>query len=293
MTILHHELVPVLGLGIAFSAAGMLVTNALREASNVPRPEGRLPWFVRAFWIPTSIIAPVVKSFLTDRHSKGIERSLGAVELESALTPCSWVGLRLAHGLFAAIVGAYCARLVQMPMVPVVISGFVLGCSLGGIWMRRTRCEVERRIARDLPSYLDLLTVCVEAGVTLTSGINRMVEHAPDSPLRRYFEHVLREVRSGRLRAQAFENVAALYDVPSLTTLAATLAHAESSGMSLGGILRAQGQQQTAERFARAEKLAMQAPVKLLGPLILCIFPCTFIVLAVPIVVRLSQALAS
>lgn len=63
--------------------------------------------------------------------------------------------------------------------------------------------------------------------------------------------------------------------------------------MSLGGVLRAQASQRTAERFAEAEKLALQAPVKLLGPLILCIFPCTFIVLSVPVVVRLMEVLRS
>jgi tight adherence protein C len=159
--------------------------------------------------------------------------------------------------------------------------------------MRNVRRSIEQRIARELPSYLDLLTVCVEAGATLTAGVSQIIDGAPDSPLRRYFEHVLREVRGGQLRAHAFERVAALYAVPSLSALATALAHAESSGMSLGGILRAQGEQRIAERFARAERLAMQAPVKLLGPLILCIFPCTFVVLAVPIVVRLAEAFGS
>ena len=159
--------------------------------------------------------------------------------------------------------------------------------------MRKARRSLEYCIARELPAYLDLLTVCVEAGATLTAGVNQIIDGAPDSPLRRYFEHVLREVRGGQLRAHAFERVAALYAVPSLSTLAAALGHAESTGMSLGGILRAQGQQRMVERFARAEKLAMQAPVKLLGPLILCIFPCTFVVLAVPIVVRLAEAFGS
>jgi tight adherence protein C len=63
--------------------------------------------------------------------------------------------------------------------------------------------------------------------------------------------------------------------------------------MSLGQILRTQSEQRTAERFARAERLAMQAPVKMLGPLIFCIFPCTFIVLAVPIVVRMLEVFRS
>jgi tight adherence protein C len=183
--------------------------------------------------------------------------------------------------------------LARMSVVPMALAGFLVGYSLGGLWMRNTRRSLEYQIARELPSYLDLLTICVEAGATLTAGVNQIIESAPDSPLRRYFEHVLREVRGGQLRTHAFERVAGLYAIPSLSTLAAALGHAESSGMSLGGILRAQGQQRIAERFARAERLAMQAPVKLLGPLVLCIFPCTFVVLAVPIVVRLTEAFGS
>lgn len=292
MTFLHDGLV-IAGFGIACGATCVLIATMLREASRVPRPDGPVPWFVRAFWIPGSVMAPAVEAFLTERLAQRVERALGAVELEVALTPQSWIAFRLIHGTVSACMAALVASLTRLPVAPLAASGFLVGCSLGGLWMRSVRRDLERRITRDLPSYLDLLTVCVEAGATLTAGIGRIVEQAPDSPLRRYFEHVLREVRSGRLRAQAFERVAALYAVPSLMTLAATLAHAETSGMSLGAILRAQGQQQIAERFARAEKLAMQAPVKLLGPLILCIFPCTFIVLAVPIVVRLSQALTT
>ena len=133
----------------------------------------------------------------------------------------------------------------------------------------------------------------MEAGATLTAGIKLIVDRAPPGDLRHYFERVLREIRSGRPRVQAFARVAADYQSPALDSLAAALVHAESAGMSLGGVLRAQASQRTAERFAEAEKLALQAPVKLLGPLILCIFPCTFIVLSVPVVVRLMEVLRS
>jgi len=236
---------------------------------------------------------PAVRSFLSVSHARRVDRLLASVELERVLTPATWLGMRIVHAVGAALLAAWLAMLAHASIVPLVLAGLSVGCASGGLWMRKTRRSLEQRIARDLPSYLDLLTVCVEAGATLTSGINQIIEAAPASPLRRYFEHVLREVRGGQLRAHAFERVAELYAVPSLTTLAAALGHAESSGMSLGGILRAQGQQRVAERFARAERLAMQAPVKLLGPLILCIFPCTFVVLAVPIVVRLTEALGS
>jgi len=288
-----HSLAAAAAAGLASCAASVLVARLWFVTSKLPRPEGHLPWFLRIFWIPAALLVPVVRPLLGERQGRRIQRALAAVELEAALTPQSWIGMRVVHGACTALSGVAGGILAHLSVLPIGISGFLFGYSLGGLWMRSTRRELERRITRDLPSYLDLLTVCVEAGATLTAGINRIVEQAPESPLRRYFDHVLREVRGGRLRAQAFEHVAELYAVPSLSTLAATLAHSESSGMSLGGILRVQAQQLVAERFARAEKLAMQAPVKLLGPLILCIFPCTFIVLAVPIVVRLSQALAS
>ena len=78
-------------------------------------------------------------------------------------------------------------------------------------------------------------------------------------------------------------------DAPPVTSLVAALVQAETSGGSLSGVLRAQSEQRLNERFARAEKLALEAPVKLLAPLILCIFPCTFLVLAFPVVIRLLE----
>jgi tight adherence protein C len=158
-------------------------------------------------------------------------------------------------------------------------------------WLYRHVADCERRIVRDLPSYLDLFTVCVEAGATLTAAARFIVEQAPEGPLRNYFDRVLREIRSGRARAQAFVSVADAYGVESLSTLASALSHAESAGMSVGQVLRTQAEQRSSERFVRAERQAMQAPVKMLGPLIFCIFPCTFIVLAVPIAHRLMEAL--
>jgi tight adherence protein C len=214
-------------------------------------------------------------------------RVLDSNGLHPQLTPVLWIATRVAHGAVAAIVVLVLAGAGFWGAAALAgMAGFMAG----SLWLRRMNMERERQIARELPAYLDLLTVCVEAGATLTAGVRLIVAQAPESPLRAYFERVLREVRGGRPRAEAFAHVAAIHGVESLTTLANALAHAEGAGMSLGQILRTQSQQRTAERFARAERLAMQAPVKMLGPLIFCIFPCTFIVLAVPIVVRMLEA---
>jgi tight adherence protein C len=217
---------------------------------------------------------------------------LVATGLETIPT-VTWVSMRVLHAVGCGAAAWVLCLLTGVAFAIPMIVAAAMGYACGGAWLRRQRLTRERHIARELPAYLDLLIVCVESGATLASGVRLVVEQAPDSPLRQYFQRVLREIRGGRSRSQAFAYVADLYAVASLGTLATALVHGERSGMSLGNVLRAQAEQRTAERFARAERLAMQAPVKLLGPLILCIFPCTFVVLAVPIVTRLVEAFGS
>jgi tight adherence protein C len=236
---------------------------------------------------PALLLQPLVAVCMPAAYERNLLRALDSNGLHPPLTPSLWAALRLFHGIaFATIALALAGAGYWAVAMLTGLGGF----SLGGLWLRRAGMERERQIIRELPAYLDLLTVCVEAGATLSAGVRLIVAQAPDSPLREYFDRVLREIRSGRPRAQAFVHVAEIHGVESLTTLANALSHAEGAGMSLGQILRTQAEQRTAERFARAERLAMQAPVKMLGPLIFCIFPCTFIVLAVPIVVRMLEA---
>jgi tight adherence protein C len=204
-----------------------------------------------------------------------------------------WLAIRGFQSMTSSLLAAVAALKLGLPVAVAMAIAAVGTFMASGQCLRRRQAERERAIARDLPPYLDLLTVSIEAGSSLTAAMRLIVAAAPSSALRSYFERVLRQIRAGRLRSEAFASVAEELDSPPLRTLATALSHGEASGMSLGAVLRAQAAQRTAERFARAEKLAMEAPVKLLGPLILCIFPCTFIVLAVPIVVRLREALGT
>jgi tight adherence protein C len=252
------------------------------------RPALRLPLLRRMATPLATLLEPAVASFLGQQRVARSLRQLESLGLAPGLTAERWCALSVAEAILVAT------------LVIIAGGGAWLGALLGsagymhgGVWLRQQRELRQRLVARELPAWLDLMTVCVEAGATLTAGLRLMVTQAPGGPLRDYFERVLREIRGGRPRAQAFTYVAELYGIESLATLASALSHAESSGMSLGEVLRAQAAQRTAERFARAEKLAMQAPVKMLGPLILCIFPCTFIVIGVPIAVRLKEALGA
>jgi tight adherence protein C len=274
---------------LAVSALALLMLRRWRAAPGVWPGRLRLPPLLRLVAPIALLIEPLVACVMPATRGARIQRSLEALGLAPLISPAHWEALRIAQGiawgLLAALASGGSAWLCSL-----LAAG---GYMQGGLWLRRKHQQLQLSIVRDLPGWLDLMTVCVEAGATLTAGLRLIVAQAPEGPLRDYFERVLREVRGGRARAQAFSYIADIYGVESLSTLAGALAHAESSGMSLGQVLRAQAEQRTAERFARAEKLAMQAPVKMLGPLILCIFPCTFIVIGVPIAVRLKEALGT
>lgn len=274
--------------GLASLAAGLLVVRRLRlSRTGDSAAHVRLPLAMRLMFPLACILEPVAGCLVSERRLAHTGRQLEALGLGSRITPLAWESARIALALVPAIGACITDGAKAWLLLGLAVAGY---CS-GGFWLRRQRDRLHRSVVRELPVWLDLMTVCVEAGATLTSGLRLIVSQAPDGPLREYFDRVLREVRGGRARAQAFSHVAEIYDIESLSTLASAISHAEGSGMSLGQVLRTQAEQRTAERFARAEKLAMQAPVKMLGPLILCIFPCTFIVIGVPIAVRLKEAM--
>jgi tight adherence protein C len=283
-------LLPAACIALAIAAFVLLLSRTWERHRTGSTAGARLPVGLAVFRWPALMLAPTLSGFMTVTHEQRVLRMLDANGLYPQLTPTLWIASRISQAATAA--GLALMLSGGGSWAAAAIAGMT-GFMMSGLWLRRRNLERERLIARELPAYLDLLTVCVEAGATLTAGVRLIVAQAPDTPLRSYFERVLREVRGGRARSEAFTHVAGIHGVESLTTLASALAHAEGAGMSLGQILRTQSEQRTAERFARAERLAMQAPVKMLGPLILCIFPCTFIVLAVPIVVRMLEVFRS
>jgi tight adherence protein C len=291
-SLLIVQVLAFIGAACGVGVLGMLI-RACRRKPALPARDAPWPWFIRGLVGPARSLTPWVKALITESRLISVRMRLESADLYPGISATDWVALRVMHGLLAAVFAFIALAATKTVSVSVICLCALGGYLAAGSWLRRLIGENRRRIIRDLPSYLDLLTVCVEAGATLTAAVRMIIEQAPPSPLRKYFERVLREVRGGRTRSQAFMGAATSYDVESLSTLASALAHAEAAGMSIGSVLRSQSEQRNTERFMRAEKLAMEAPVKMLGPLIFCIFPCTFIVLAVPIAHKLLEVLHS
>lgn len=151
------------------------------------------------------------------------------------------------------------------------------------IWLHDRIRHRHHLITRALPYNIDLLTLSVEAGLDFAAAVAKVVEKGRTGPLREELELVLKELKLGKTREEALRNLAARVGLASLTTFVNALVQADRMGTPLGRILRILATQMRVDRTHRAEKLANEAPVKLLLPLIAFIFPTVFIILFAPI----------
>lgn len=162
------------------------------------------------------------------------------------------------------------------------------GWIIPDVWLYGARKRRHLSIQKALPFVLDLLTLSVEAGMDFISALQRNCKSRRLDPLNEELLRMTKEIQVGSSRKEALRNMAERVRQPDLKSVAFALIQADELGVSIGAILRIQSEQLRSKRFDRAEKLAAEAPVKMLGPLMLCIFPAVFVILLGPV---LSQAL--
>ena len=171
------------------------------------------------------------------------------------------------------------------------MAGFLLFYAYPLMWLRGTLKRRHLSIMRALPFVLDLLTLSVEAGMDFMSALQRNCERRKLDPLNEELIRMTREIQVGTPRRIALRNMADRVRQPDLKGVAHALIQADELGVSIGSILRIQSDQLRGRRFDRAEKLANEAPVKMLGPLLLCIFPAVLVILLMPILMQAAHNL--
>ena len=260
------------------------LVNFFRNARGNGEPRRLLPWWLR---LPLPLALPLAARLgplLPSPVRAGMQDALRRAGIDDELSPQQF----LAVCVVLAAVTAVALKILAPASIAAAV--WFLSVSLPWIWLRDAARERAAEVLRELPVYIDMLTLALEAGGALSVALRVATERSPDTVLRRAFLRVQGDLRAGRTRAEALTALGERLDVPSMRPLVAALVQADASGGSFVAVLRAQADQRLEERFARAEKLAMEAPVKMLLPLVLCIFPCTFIVLAVPVLGRFLNA---
>ncbi len=269
---------------LAFLAARMLTAVPVEDRTYRDRP----PLGFRLLWWPIQWLSFYLGPVLPPTYQQSNLKRLRQAGLDYTLSPQQFLAARLTAAILAAVAAGGLALLGFATIAPSAWSmvAAVIGFAYPALWCR-DRIERRRRVLlKQLPFYLDIVTLCVEAGLNLTGAMEQAMSKGPPGALRDEIARILRDLRAGKPRLEALRDWAQRMNEPAITHLVSALIQTETMGVSLGPILRVLAQQRRAERFARAEKLAMEAPVKMLFPLIAFIFPCTFIVIGFPIVMK-------
>jgi tight adherence protein C len=226
-----------------------------------------------------------------DAWKASLDSVLQRAGLDDHLHAGHWLALLLLAAALSASAILAVTRAAGDALILQTTTAAAAGVALPCLWLRDRLVRRRNAIMRELPGYLDLLTLGLEAGCAFGAALQLAVVRSPQGPLRIALERALQEIRAGRSRSEALQRTQQRLRVRSLSAAVAAIVQAEATGVSLAPVMRAQALRSTQERFARAEKQAMEAPVKMLAPLVLCIFPGTFIVIGFPIAVRLFWGL--
>jgi tight adherence protein C len=166
----------------------------------------------------------------------------------------------------------------------------VLGYFFPDLWIRSKINSRKKQVRKAMPDALDLLTICVEAGLGFDAAMSKVNEKW-DNELSFAFGRVIREIQLGKLRRDALRGMAERLDLPEMTSFVAAVIQSEMLGVSMAKVLRIQSDQMRIKRRQHAEEEAHKAPIKMIFPMGLLIFPSLMIILLTPAGLRLWGSL--
>jgi len=253
--------------------------------------------------IADRIFVPILRKiseFLT-RYTpqKTLESTTRMLELAGNprnMRAAEFMAIRIGFTIFmGALIFLMMTRISSAPInkrLLYTVGACVLGWVLPWMYLKSKADRRKDAVIKKLPDALDLMTICVDAGLVFNAAMQK-VDEKWDDPLANEFGRVIHEMQLGKSRRQALRDMADRTDVPDVTSFIAAIIQADQLGVGIGKVLRIQSEQMRVRRRQRAEEKAQQAPIKMMFPMVFLIFPSIFLVLLGPALFQVLRSSAA
>ena len=262
-----------------------------RQVTSLTEAELSLPFTDRVVRPIFDWLGRVMSRRMQGTQQQAVQEKLNLAGRPGGLTAGGFVALQLIALILGLAAGLALAVLLalQPPVLYVApLGGASLGYLIPSMFISRRIKRRQKEILLALPSALDLLTISVEAGLAFDAALAKIVEKY-HNVLAAEFNQVLNEVRLGRPRLEALDDMGRRNKVEELNNFLQAVIQSEQLGVGIANVLRIQSEEIRRRRRQRAEEAGQKAPIKMLIPMIGCIFPTLFIVLLGPAIIQVSQ----
>ena len=263
------------------------------QARNLEELELQAPFMERTMRPLLARMARTSARLTSASSADVMEKRLALAGNPGDLRVADWMGVKLlvgvAVGIVLFLVFGILIRAAIMGAVVFAIVGGLIGYMILEFWLGGQVKARKKAILKMIPDTLDLLTISVRAGLGFDAALAKVVEKLP-GPLSDEFRRALAEVRVGKARRDALRDIVPRTQVQPLSNFIGAIIQAEQLGVSISKVLQVQSEQLRIERRQRAEEQAAKAPIKMLFPLIGCIFPSLFVVILGPAIISLVLA---
>ena len=265
------------------------------QAKNLEELELQAPVIDRTLRPLIARLSGAVARISSTSFTATTEKRLALAGNPGDLRVADWLGVKAVGAIIGGvlffflfvILGILKAGIIDYLMVPI---GMLFGYILPEFWLGGRVRKRQHAIVLMIPDALDLLTISVRAGLGFDAALAKVVEKLK-GPLSDEFRRALAEVRVGKARRDALRDIVPRTEVPPLTNFIGAVIQAEQLGVSISKVLQVQSEQLRIERRQRAEEQAAKAPIKMLFPLVGCIFPSLFIVILGPAMILIVKNL--
>lgn len=250
------------------------------------------PLFKRAVQPLLNRIVKLASKMLPSEKEASLSKKLVMAGKPGRYGPKEFVAIKLIIAILGPAIILLADQLLLLEntvWLTLTISAVVAGWILPDIYLQQKITQRKEEVEKDLPGILDLITVSVEAGTGFDGALLKVVEKSKGI-LASEFLTVLQECKMGKSRKDALKDMADRVNVEDLSTFIGFIITSEQLGIGISNVMRLQSDQMRRKRRQRAEEKAMKAPVKMMIPMVTCIFPSIFVILLGPAAISLYQA---